>query len=313
MIEIIRSVAATLMGASGIDEYQAKLATYYSIGTHLDLDMLALLIILGKHATGKSWLMRQLKPYLSKAIWVNAKTSASLREGLVNIRTALIEEGDKADEEWLICRYSKQTGEILIRTGGEGGRWANRPVNIFGATILHKRRSFSDPALRSRSIILKTKKNPGKYHISPVSDEEVKAIADIAKSIDIDSLPTSERVNDTWRGIILAANKVGDVNWLNLAKEQIELDEKALDVGQGYEPEELFLSVLQDKMFTKLGIPLDIKIKDVKYGLSEYEIDMHMYQIDEMARGLGFTVTRPSGYPIIKANAELLNRLLKEI
>ena len=311
-MEAIAKVVESLMGASGINEYQAKLATYYAISTHLDLDMLALLVILGKHGTGKSWFMKQLKPYLCEAVWVNAKTYASLREGLNHTKTALIEEGDKADEELLICRYSKQTSEILIRAGGSG-RWANQIINVFGATVLHKRRPFADPALRSRAIILKTKRNPGKYRIRNVGNEEVKAIADIAKSIDISSLPTSERVSDTWRGVILACNKVGDVNWLNYAKEQIESDKKALDAGQGYEPEELFLSILQDKMLTELGMAMDVKIRDVKHALHEYEIDMHMYQIDEMARAMGFTVTRPSGYPVIKADGELLNRLLKGI
>lgn len=312
-LEAINKAVITMLSASGLTPNQAKTVIYYSTATYLEVDIQPILCLFGPAGTGKTSTMEQQQPYLCRAKQVTGKTKSALREGLSNTRTALIEEGDRADEELIGCRYSKRTANISVMKEGTLG-WRNQEHNIFGATIIHKRKPFEDAAVRSRAIIIKTRKRSGNYQIKPVSDEEVKAIADIAEKVDLTLDLTSERVADTWRPLILVAKAVGDYDWIEYAKGEMELDEKALLAGQGYEPEQAMLLTLQNLMITDSGVPMDVQIKDVKRELQDnFDVRLKIYQIDQMASNLGFTVTKPSGYPVIKANKELLNKLLKDV
>lgn len=312
-LEAINKAITTMLGASGLTPNQAKTIIYYSTATHLEVDIQPILCFFGPAGTGKTSAMEQQQPYLCGAKQSRGKTKSSLREDLANTKTIIIEEGDRVDEELIRDRYSKRTSNIAVMREDISG-WSNQERNIFGATVIHKRRPFEDVAIRSRTIFIKTKRRSGNYQIKAVSDEEVKAISDIAKRVDLTTDLTSERIADTWRPLILVAKSVGDYEWIEYAKQQMEIDEKSLLAGQGYEPGQAVLLTLKSLMIMEGGVYKDVKIRDVKRELQDnFDVRLLIYQIDQMVLDLGFNVTKPSGIPIIKANKELLDKLLKEM
>jgi energy-coupling factor transporter ATP-binding protein EcfA2 len=287
---------------------QAKTAAYYAVATYLNLEIMPVLIIIGKAGTGKSSLMHQMARLVSKPQWINVKTIAALRTELsrADSFTALIEEGDRVDEDLITNRYSKATGQIAVRIEAERG-WQNTNINIFGATIIHRRIPLSDLALRSRSIIIATEYRPGVYEIQEKSNEEVQQAAKLVGDIP----KTSNRVDDTWAPLIAVATALGDQEWLAYAKEQIELNKKSLVAGHSYEPEKALVFTLRALMGEPDGMPVNVLISEIKRQL-KYNFDLYLtsYQIEEMCVSLGFKVTHPSGYPTVQSNSELLGNLI---
>ena len=104
-----------IMGASGITKDQAKTCLYYAVATYLipeTLKRMPLLVINGSQGTGKTSLLNQLRRVVNKPKKITAQTPATLRDSLNNALTALIDEGDKVDEDLLIKRYDKKTSLI---------------------------------------------------------------------------------------------------------------------------------------------------------------------------------------------------------
>lgn len=306
----LTSTIAAIRKASGVSINQAKTAAYYAVATFLDVDPMPILVILGKAGTGKSSLMEQLAKLVNQPRWINAKSSASLRTELSrsDVFTALIEEGDKVDEDLIANRYARETAQISLRMQKEIG-WQNINVDIFGATILHRRIPLSDLALRSRSIILRTEYHPSDYEVQEVGNEEVKEVAAMVGEIP----KTSHRVEDTWRPLIAVAEAVGDKEWLAYAIEQIERDKKALVAGQSYEPEKALVFVLRALMVQSKGVAVSVNITKIKERLRyDYDLYLKSNQIEEMCLNLGFKVTHPSGYPTVQPNLELLKDLIVE-
>ncbi len=288
--------------------YQAKTAVYYAVATHLNVDPMPTLVILGKAGTGKSKLMEQLAKLVNQPRWISAKSTAALRTELsrANAFTALIEEGDKVDEDLIANRYSRETAQIAVRIQVEIG-WRNTTADISGATILHRRTPLSDLALRSRSIIIRTEYHPGNYEVQEVGNKEVKEVAGLVGEIPM----TSHRVEDTWRPLIAVAETVGDEEWLAYAKEQIERDKQSLVAGQSYEPEKALVFVLRALMVPSQDLVVAVPISKIKERLRyDYDLYLKAYQIEEMCGSLGFKVTHPSGYPTVQPNLDLLKDLI---
>lgn len=304
----LTSTIAAIMKASGVSLNQAKTVAYYAVATFLEVDLMPVLIILGKAGTGKSSLMKQLAKLVNRPLWVNAKSSAALRTELsrIDIFTALIEEGDKIDEELTTNRYSKETAQIAVRVQQEIG-WQNVNADIFGATIIHRRIPLSDVALRSRSIIIRTDYRPGDYEVQDIENDEVKRVAELVSEVP----KTSNRVDDTWGPLIAVGEAIGDEEWLAYAKGQIERDKKSLVAGQSYEPEKALVFVLRALMLPSLSVVIPVLVSAIKKQLrSEFDLPLKAYQIEEMCITLGFKVSYPSGYPTVQSNLELVKDLI---
>jgi hypothetical protein len=311
----IDDYVAVLTNASGITTQQAKTCLYYAISTHLEhLSIMPILAIIGAQGTGKSALLEQLRCMVSAPKLIGAESPATLRDALADATTALIDEGDKADERYLQRRYSIKTAEVTHNVAKRNKTWHKSNANIFGATIIVRRTPFEDPATRSRAIVIHTKYRKGKYVVQEVDS---KHLADIANSVKLEN-ETSQRINDNWRPLQAVARTIGDDEWLSYSQDEIKKDVHAMMASQGFEPEEAVLVALREKMITIESNGQEIYhadplVSDLKGVLKQhYDLNLKSYQIKELCIGMGFKVVTTDNYPKVKANAELIEKLLKE-
>lgn len=316
--EIVGSYLEGITAACGVDINEAKTIIYYALATHGigRLSLMPLLVLRGPQSTGKSTIIGILKQIVNKPNIIDGKVSpAVLRDKVGNETTALLEEADCIDEGLLIRRYSRQTSSTVVNRGGAMKGFQNEPLDIFGATVLHRRVPFRDAALDTRSIVIRTRYKPGGYSMPSFSINE---LSRIARSIDwnkILSLPNG-RVSDAWRPLICGALACDDKKWVTYALNEIMRGKSRLEAGQKYEPEYALIFTLQT-LFDESkvnGIPQPIRVSIIKPHLKEqYDIKLLNYQIEEMVRNLGFRISRPRGYSMVQPDEILLQELVTRI
>lgn len=308
-----------IMGASGVTKEQAKTCLYYTIATYLlpdELDLMPILAIIGPIGTGKTDLLNQLAKMANEPKRVGGKTFAALRDKLGKTTTALFDDADDIDERILINRYSKVDSIIEHKVQVPMG-WITKKTNVFGATIITKRLPFHDSAITSRSIVIKTQHKPGNYKLTRFRNVH-EILRKKAEEIDLEKTePTSHRVKNNWMPLQAIANYFEDDEWLEYSQKEIEGGVRVLKVGQSYEPEEALLLVLKvktnsAKLSTEIKYSRDVYIREIKGDLREhFDINFKIKEIEEYLQGLGFKTTRPDGYPKVRFNEKLLNKLLE--
>lgn len=319
----------TLKRASGITEAQAKTCFYYAVATHLlekvvDLSKagpeeealahIPLLVFLGPHATGKTSLLKQMEKLVWKPKLIGAQSGATLRDELEGAGTALIDEADNADERYLIRRYSRDTAEVVWNESLGDRKWERHRANIFGATVLARRLPFKDPATKSRAITIATRYRPGSYGITEVDKEGIVKLAKRTKG----TVTASQRIRDNWAPLQAVASALGDKPWLSYADEEIEKDTRALMAAQSFEPAEALLLVLREEMVrvqadSQCLVEGDVLLSKLKDSLKrEFDINLNISQIHQVLEHLGFKLVKPQGYPKVKHDAKLLEKLLAE-
>ena len=243
LVSLIQSVA-------GLDENQAKTNVYYATATHglPQLQIFPVGSMYGPPGTGKSTLLAIDEQITYSPDVIDGKVSkAVLRDSLKPDTTALIEEADDLKEKWLFNRYARRTAKTTVKRQLPDGTWRNEKLNVFGATVLHRRRPFKDPALHSRSITIRTRKASG---VMPFDRNDFRPYAGdvsaIAKQVPWSTLGVSsgDRIRDTWAPLVAVAVQLGDLNWLVHATEQMELARKQLDTGREEEPSEAVFRAL---------------------------------------------------------------------
>ncbi len=308
-----------LMKASGITLEQAKTCFYYAMATYLvpeKVNKMPIMAILGAHGTGKSNLLKQLKRMVNDPEVISAESNPTFRDKLDATTTALIDEGGKVNEDYLIKRYDKATSKISHKIPNGYKGWLMVKSDIFGATIIVRRTPFQDSATRSRSIVIKTMKNPGKYRKTRISDEQKKKMQNRVSKVTL--YKVSDRVMDNWMPLRAIAESLGDTDWLAYSDREIEKNIKVFNSSQKYEPDQALLLVLKEKMTksvtgTNVVLDSDVLLSEIRDNLkSEFEVPLKNVQIEEILRDFGFKTVTPSGYPKVKANPKLLDKLLKE-
>lgn len=257
-----------LMTASGLSTSAAKTCVYYAIGTYgLDrLNLYPLLVIYGPTGTGKSSAMKALAKLVIQPEWMGTSlTKAGLRDKLNNAKnaTAFIEEGDVADEDYIANRYSRETSKSSVKRA-VGTGWKDDSLDYFGATVLHKRKPFNDPATESRSILIKTRANiNNQYHLPDVDSnlmERLKQIWEQAYPM-YKEMETSGRAADAWKPLIAAATACNDTEWLRFAADEVKKAMDKLRLGQEFEPEAIIVNALVSLSRTKQSASM-MEIKD---------------------------------------------------
>lgn len=308
-----------IMGASGITEEQAKTCLYYAVATHLlpdELDRMPILAVIGPQGTGKSDLLAQLSTMVNKPKSITAESIPTLRDNLHKTITAIIDEGDDVHEKYLIQRYDKETSSISYNISYGGGVWRTVRANIFGATIIARRVPFKDAATTSRSITIKTLYNPGDYRIKYFRRASTK-LSNIASEVSLEE-ETSERIRNNWMPLQTIAKYIEDTKWLDYSNEEIKKYTRVLRVSQKLEPEQALLMVLRENMITLVSgtehvLTGDVKVSDIRKELkSEFDCYLNNTQIQELCQAWGFKVVSHSGYPKVKCNQKLLEKLCKE-
>jgi len=307
-----------ITGASGITTEQAKTCFYYAIATYLTdrLYKMPILAIIGPHGTGKSSLLNQLRGMVNQPKIVSGESAPTLRDELGDAITALIDEGDHIREKFLIRRYERATSSVNYKMTDGGRGWGTTSSFIFGATIIVRREPFKDQATRSRSIVIKTRFNGGNYKTKRFSNIK-ESMINVTKNIEMEKT-NSDRAHDNWAPLQKIASSLGDKKWLKYSNSEIENDIKALRIGQDYEPGEALLMVLNEKMNVsktkKASLPPDnILLSAIRDDLqTEFDIHLKNSQIMTLCSDFGFNVVSHAGYPKIKTDIKLLNKLLKQ-
>jgi energy-coupling factor transporter ATP-binding protein EcfA2 len=315
-----KALVPAIMTASGVTREQAKTCLYYAIATYMvpdRLERIPILAIMGPHGTGKSSLLSQLSEIVNKPKQIAAESTPTLRDKLSSCVTALIDEGDYVNEDYLIKRYDSTTGQISFKHSAKGG-WSTTNINIFGATIIVRRTPFADPATTSRSIIIRTRYKEAKYQQQKFKNANAK-LQEIADRIKLGEQPeTTNRTGDNWVALQAIAKHLGDEEWLDYSNKEINKSLKSLKSSQNYEPDTAILLVLKERMFNlacgnQVVIPNDVLMSTIRDDLrSEFDLHLKNVQIQEICRALGFKIVSHSGYPKVKCNHERLDKLMKE-
>ena len=308
-----------IMRASGITKEQARTCLYYVIATYFlpdDIDIMPILLIVGPQGTGKTELLKQLYTMANNPKIIAAESIPTLRDNLTSTTTAIIDEGDNIHEQYLIQRYDKETSTITYKKNLGGSYWRTIKANIFGATIIARRTPFRDAATTSRSITIRTFYNPGNYRITRFRKASDK-LSNIASRINLEE-KTSERIRNNWMPLRAIAQYFKDKEWLEYSNQETKKYTRVLVGSHKLEPEQALLLVLRENMTmlisgTEHVITGDVKVSNVRHELrSEFDCQLSNTQIEEIASALGFRVVTHSGYPKIKCEQELLERLLEE-
>lgn len=305
----VQEYIRALMKVGNLNENEAKSLVYYSTMTWSDEPTIRPIVNLnGETATGKSGIMRQMLPWCCESKWVNARnmTSAQLRDELADVKTAFVEEADKAKnpeeaENWYQQRYDESGRELRYRRQTVNNR-GSRNINQMethchsGHTVLHTQGEFTSCQMERRTLRININKDSSRLYTTTrgLSGEP---LAQIAKEVDWDAPIQQDASNSAWDVYLLlmrVAAHLGDDDYLAYAKEQIALKTEADNDSKTFEPKGVVLSEIATLYKEALGqgrghvaiTSVTQRVKDRGYLYNER-------QVTGNARVLGFGIVRP--------------------
>lgn len=263
----INGLVLILQLVSGLDEGQAKACIYYAGVTH-NIDAfphVPILELIGPTGTGKSRILKFLericyKPHRCEGCYI--MTEAALRDELKKANGATF-IGDEADcqstlIEGLFGLRCSPTGSTTVKRQTATG-WSQEAVPIFGATVLHHRRSFLDQSNQNRAISIRTSFKDGDF-------SAMESFCDI--EMELPEIPIGDAPNlgtgrayDTWRPLLTMASGAGDDEWLSWVKKRIEEATAEVRDGQDFEPVSLMLAKVIEACSSEDKLNLDYKKK----------------------------------------------------
>jgi hypothetical protein len=321
---------------SSLNENEAKLCVYYCMLTHKigGLNVFPIMTIYGEHISGKSSIMKVMAQLVNHPVpditphlpdlknWGGLKGSDSepvLRREVGFETTAFIEEGDglyKRKERLVADRFSRQTGTARVMEAQLIG-WNKSAIPIFGATIIHKRETYRDPATSSRSIFIMTKQQGDREHSTTIfSEEERMQFYNMARSIDIFSLPTNTRAHELWYPLIGLATNIDDVAWCDWAIEQVQKRAERQTAGGDIDPQRaVILGILN--VAVKEDGDGNLTFQENKYDLpkikSAVEGNLNTYmsleQIRQTLELMGFEIRKRRGVNRVLVTADKLRQV----
>ncbi|MFC1977176.1 hypothetical protein ACFLWS_02780 [Chloroflexota bacterium] len=311
---LLRPAIQAMMSASGLNINEAKTGVYYAVLTYLLDDypeLVPILLFQGNSGTGKSAAENQLEKLVNQPKRIEGRTYSQVGRSINGAVTAIVDEGDfKQDRVELellqlrcCARYANQTIHIPPE---------QRPINInnFGATIIARRKPFSDTATRNRTITIKTQRRPGNYQQVDIDNQGIRAMAGIIRRY-TSAVDTSDRVNDAWKPITEIATTIGDAEWLGYQLGELRRAQQMLSAGDQYEPEDVLIKAIMaccNGDFNRA-----IKLKDIKNRLeSNFDVKWTTQSVHTMVVSLGFEIGFYQGYDHLRANPELLTTLANE-
>ena len=317
--QAIECISFTIQRVSGLDDFNALVVAYYCLATWFvkSLNQFPILSVLGSNGTGKTQLLNLLgkitfRPYHFTATGI---TSPVLRDKLAEAHdgTAIIDEADTNDhlEEQLSTRYLRSTAATTVNVSGADGKgWNKREALSFGASIVHKRVPYKDPALEGRSVSINTVLDQTKQYVKADDiepdiiedirnwEQEIAASATLTDSLDIPD-DIAPRVADTYQPLVALASAADDQAFLDTMWSRLRQASENLKDGQLFEPramvlQALIMAIMEQRSNHKIKavqIETDIKPK-LYYSLG---LNLNNHQIKEMLTGFGFDIRRSGG------------------
>ena len=309
-----------LMQVSNLTNNQAKTLVYYCIFTWCRRPKAKpLLNINGDTGTGKNSLMKQIKDWCYRPVWIKAEniTAPNLRDSLANTGTAFVEEADKAKtpkecEMWLKARYDDTSASMPYNAQRTNAKNANYNVHVtanhFGYTILHTQNPLQSIELDRRIIRIDLIKDTSRGYGAPTTTLNNDVLEKIAGAINWDvEVDGSGGALDCWLPLMKVAGYLEDHDFVNYAFTCV--DEKTAESNESkvFEPKGVVLSEIITPYQEALGnhtakIPIQAISKSIKAREVAFHPDER--QVAAIARQLGFEVYHPQN----KAHIKVISR-----
>ena len=318
---VITTARYAFMLTSGATDFQLQIAAYYAAATwHTNkFDRFPFLALYGDTGVGKTTLMDAMEPICFNPVRISmgSETSATIRQkfGKASPGTVLVEEMEQAKmtevvSGYLVGRYALSSAHAakMAPTGERG--WQEEEYITFGATVMHCRDHFQDPAIENRCIWLNMQLNavrPKKSYY-PVDRETMDSIAQVFEDTSNIDLPEMEypkdiigRVADTYEPVMRLAQAVGDQSFIEEVVKQMRVANIAFRDGQAYSPKALVLKALIGCLAVDDSSGAHLHIRSVavekelcKFMQNNYNQGMSSRNACQNLKEMGFTL-RPSG------------------
>ena len=295
-----------VQSVTGLGTNEAKTLVYWALGTHSlpKLNIFPILSIKGEYGTGKTTLLAVLQQLVHLPEWIGGDASrAVLRDSLRHESTALIDEGDIIKEALIRDRYSRRSAQKGVNREVTHG-WKMDNLKTFGATAVHRRNAFKDPAVDSRTVVVLTRRVAG--GVKPFRDEDFapwhKVLKALAAEIPWEKLAqdSSSREVDTWGPLLVVAQYLEDTTWLAYANERVEAAQASIARGGEQEPTKMVFraivaSVVEELDGNSARSRNRVSLAQVKEFLDHEGLTLNSWQIGEAAPELGFEVKNVGG------------------
>jgi hypothetical protein len=265
--------------------------------------------------TGKTWTLRVAGWFAKRPslFSLRGRTLPTIRDELAGCHngTAIIEEADAAFrdndgqfERLLSDRYDRSTAECALKVPF-GNDWRIETRSCFGATVLHRRLAFADPALDGRSIFVRFRPNPNRRYEHLTEDaEEVQFGRTLLERFefefsDIPPVPKiAGRILDTFLPILSVAVMCEDLGFWEQLVERMEFETVQIKEAQSTEPVALVIRALIEKLGEggKFSFQQSIKISDLaELVWTNHRISLKPQQVAKSLRDLGLQTTISHG------------------
>jgi hypothetical protein len=323
-----------LIESTGLNEFQRKVVTYWTLGTHFlrRTNTYSILALLGKMASGKSQTLSIIENFAYRPVRLNLRgmTTPTIRDKLAEALegTAIVEEADFAwkdtdttVERLLSDRYQRKTANASYKVKSGDKDWQPRSQEYFGATVVHRRIPFRDAALDGRTVLVRFRPDSTRKYreFSPEDpwNEEGKKLLQglILTPIEVECPEgVAGRTFSTYFPLLSAATMWGDRQFIDQLRSRLLQDTLELKEAQSMEPDGLVLRAIVESVFI-LGPP---DFSNVKFSsLSESIWKNHRFpltsrQIGPIARDLGFTTKESHGMTVVVVTPATLLRACDE-
>jgi hypothetical protein len=238
----------TLSLYTGHDEYERRKVAIYAMATCFvrQFDPFPGLALYGPPGTGKSNTENVLKNLCWKVVPVTAETvtEAALKQCMAdaNEGTLVIEEADKLSaselEGIIITRYSRSSA-VWKKMLSDGKDWSLGDFRTFGATVVHRRNLFRDPALLRRVITVRTVRRQGEYlpfnEKHPLFRLYWNYLKVLPKLPEVTSpLGVEPSIFECYRPLVAVATYIGDEGFLSSLKGEMQTASARLKKEETY-------------------------------------------------------------------------------
>jgi hypothetical protein len=307
--------------ATALNPLDRKTIIYYALATHCleHVNTFPILVLMGSMGTGKSQTLLIVKAFAYRArdFSLRGRTLPTIRDRLGECQdgTAIVEESDRAwkgseaFEAMISDRYQRATAQASLKEKS-GDDFFTNEVIYFGATVLHRRIPFGDPALDGRSVFIHFKANHNKSYVQ-YSEDDPLVIEGRELVTDLTFLPPkvaplpgiAGRVFDTQKLLLATAQVCDDTLFVDSVAERLRLETVQLKEAQSVEPAGMVLQAIIECLSAGRKLTFRyIKIRDLRMSLwNNQHVEMSPHQVAVMARQMGFETKHSHGVTVVVA------------
>ncbi|MFZ0309141.1 MAG: hypothetical protein WAL89_13290 [Candidatus Sulfotelmatobacter sp.] len=307
---------------------------YWTLATHAlqSLSTFPILVLLGKMGTGKSQTLKIVENFGFRPARMSLRgmTGPAIRDKFAACceGTAIVEEadaawkdGDSNFERLISDRYQRESAEASLKVKRGDKDWDIVTKKYFGATALHRRTPFVDPALDGRSVFVRSRPDHTRQYREynehdPWNAEGRELIREVTFKLPNVEKPdgVAARVFSSYMPLLGVAKLCGDSDFERQTLARLLQDTLELKEAQSSEPDGLVLRAIVEVVFS-CGSP---EFNNIKFSvLSEliwknHRLPIAPRQIGPIARELGFSTKTSHGSTVVVPTPAALLKACQE-